>query len=49
MRVPLLDLTRQHERVREAVASRVQAVFDSQQFILGQTVADFEKAFCDFT
>ena len=49
MRVPLLDLTRQHERVREAVASRVQAVFDSQQFILGQAVADFEKAFCDFT
>ena len=49
MRVPLLDLTRQHERVREAVASRVQAVFESQQFILGQTVADFEKAFCDYT
>lgn len=49
MRVPLLDLTRQHERVREAVASRVQAVFDRQQFILGQTVADFEQAFCDYT
>jgi len=49
VRVPFLDLTRQHERVREAVASRVQTVFDSQQFILGPTVAEFEKAFCDYT
>jgi len=49
VRVPLLDLTRQHDRVREAVASRVQAVFDSQQFILGPTVAEFEKAFCEYT
>ena len=48
MRVPLLDLTRQHGRVREAVANRVQAVFDSQQFILGRTVEDFEKSFCDY-
>jgi dTDP-4-amino-4,6-dideoxygalactose transaminase len=49
VRVPLLDLTRQHGRVREAVAARVRAVFESQQFILGRTVEDFEKAFCDST
>ncbi len=49
MRVPLLDLTRQHERVREAVETRVKAVFDSQQFILGRTVEEFEEAFCEFT
>jgi dTDP-4-amino-4,6-dideoxygalactose transaminase len=41
----MLDLTRQHARVRAAVAARVQAVFDSQQFILGQTVEEFETAF----
>ncbi len=48
MRVPLLDLTRQKERVGAAVSTKVQAVFDSQQFILGRTVEDFEKAFCDY-
>jgi dTDP-4-amino-4,6-dideoxygalactose transaminase len=49
VRVPLLDLARQHERVREAVETRVRAVFESQQFILGRTVEEFEKAFCEFT
>ncbi len=48
MRVPLLDLTRQHERVREAVETRVSAVFESQQFILGRCVEEFEDAFCEF-
>ena len=48
MRVPLLDLTRQHQQVGAAVATKVQAVFDSQQFILGRTVEDFEKAFADY-
>lgn len=48
MRVPLLDLTRQHERVGEAVEARVKPVFATQQFILGRTVEDFEKAFCDY-
>jgi dTDP-4-amino-4,6-dideoxygalactose transaminase len=49
VRVPLLDLARQHERVREAVESRIRSVFDSQQFILGRTVEEFEEAFCAFT
>jgi len=49
VRVPLLDLARQHERVREAVETRVKTVFDSQQFILGRTVEEFEQAFCEFT
>jgi dTDP-4-amino-4,6-dideoxygalactose transaminase len=49
VRVPLLDLTREPARVREAVDVRVKAVFDSQQFILGRTVEDFEKAFCEAT
>lgn len=49
MRVPLLDLAREYERVRAAVETRVRAVFDAQQFILGKTVEDFERAFCEFT
>jgi dTDP-4-amino-4,6-dideoxygalactose transaminase len=49
VRVPLLDLAREYERVRAAVETRVRAVFDAQQFILGRTVEDFERAFCEFT
>jgi dTDP-4-amino-4,6-dideoxygalactose transaminase len=49
VRVPLLDLTREPARVREAIDARVKPVFDSQQFILGRTVEDFEKAFCEIT
>lgn len=48
MRVPLLDLTRQYALVRDEVSRRVEAIFDSQQFVLGRTVEDFEKAFCDY-
>jgi dTDP-4-amino-4,6-dideoxygalactose transaminase len=48
VRVPLLDLTRQRERVREAVEARARAVFESQQFILGLTVEEFEGAFGEF-
>ena len=46
--MPLLDLTRQAERVRAAVEARVSAVFASQQFILGSTVEAFERSICQF-
>jgi Predicted pyridoxal phosphate-dependent enzyme apparently involved in regulation of cell wall biogenesis len=49
VRVPLLDLTREPAPVREAVEARVRAVFDTRQFILGRTVEEFEKAFCELT
>lgn len=45
MRVPLLDLTRQHALVRDEVAARVADLFESQQFILGAAVSGFEEAF----
>ncbi|MFA7343202.1 MAG: DegT/DnrJ/EryC1/StrS family aminotransferase [Terrimicrobiaceae bacterium] len=48
MRVPLLDLTRQHALVKGAVAARVERLFESQQFILGAAVEEFELAFRDF-
>lgn len=47
MRVPLLDLTRQHPQVADEVAARLAALFSSQQFILGAAVEDFEAAFRD--
>lgn len=45
MRVPLLDLTRQHTLVKEDVLSRVTKLFELQQFILGPAVEEFESAF----
>lgn len=47
MRVPLLDLTRQHPLVAEDISARLGALFTSQQFILGAAVENFEAAFRD--
>jgi len=43
MRVPLLDLRRQYAQVREEIVRALERVCDSQQFILGPEVAQFEK------
>jgi dTDP-4-amino-4,6-dideoxygalactose transaminase len=44
MGVPLLDLKAQHVALREDVVKAATAVLDSQQFILGPVVADFESS-----
>lgn len=49
MKVPLLDLVAQHQTIREDVMAAVTRVFDSQQFVMGAEVADFERevgAYC---
>ncbi len=46
--VPLLDLTKQHAAIRDAVLPRVTQVIDAQQFILGPVVAEFEAAMTAF-
>ena len=43
--VPLFDLKDQFASVREAVAARLDATLDSQQFTLGPEVAELEQAF----
>ena len=43
MPVPLLDLTRQYEPLREEIRQAVDRVCDSQRFILGAEVEDFER------
>ena len=43
MPVPLLDLTRQYEPLREEFRSAIDRVCDSQRFILGSEVEDFER------
>ena len=43
MPVPLLDLTRQYEALREEIRQAIDRVCDSQRFILGAEVEDFER------
>ncbi|MEZ6057251.1 MAG: DegT/DnrJ/EryC1/StrS family aminotransferase [Planctomycetaceae bacterium] len=48
--VPMIDLTEQHQAIRDDIQAAVLDIFDSQKFILGETVADFEAqvaAYCD--
>ncbi len=44
MPVPMLDLARQYEPLREELAQALLGVLDSRQFILGGSVAAFEQA-----
>jgi dTDP-4-amino-4,6-dideoxygalactose transaminase len=46
--VPLLDLKEQHATIRAEVVARLLEVVESQQFILGPVVADFERAVSEF-
>ena len=43
MRVPLLDLQRQYAPLREEILAVIARLCDSQQFILGNEVAGFER------
>jgi len=43
LEVPLLDLKAQYASIREEVTEATDAVFESQQFILGRNVAAFEE------
>jgi dTDP-4-amino-4,6-dideoxygalactose transaminase len=46
--VPLLDLTRQYQALREPIQAALTRVTESQRFILGDTVEDFEKRFAAY-
>jgi dTDP-4-amino-4,6-dideoxygalactose transaminase len=46
--VPLLDLSRQYARIREEVLVKIQMVCDSQHFVLGEAVAEFERRAAEF-
>lgn len=43
MSVPLLDLTRQYKPLREEIRQAIDRICDSQRFILGAEVEDFER------
>lgn len=44
MRVPFVDLTSQYKMLRDEMRAAVDAVFETQQFVMKQNVSDFEKA-----
>ncbi len=48
MNVPLLDLKAQYATIKEEIMAEVNAVFDSQYFILGSTVSNFEKETAEY-
>src|SRR5579872_821814 len=45
--IPLLDLTRQYQPLREPIQAAISAVIESQRFILGAGVEHFERRFAD--
>ena len=46
--IPLLDLTRQYQPLREPIQTAISAVIESQRFILGAGVEHFEQRFADY-
>ncbi|HBB89348.1 MAG TPA: transcriptional regulator [Blastocatellia bacterium] len=49
MRVPLIDLSGQHESLRPNLLEAVARVIDSQQFVLGPEVASLEEAIAGYS
>jgi dTDP-4-amino-4,6-dideoxygalactose transaminase len=45
--VPFVDLSRQHQPLREAIAAAVNATIAQSDFVLGKAVAEFEAHFAD--
>jgi dTDP-4-amino-4,6-dideoxygalactose transaminase len=46
--IPLLDLTRQYQPLREPIQAALARVIESQRFILGSEVERFEKRFAEY-
>ena len=48
MRVPLLDLRAQHDTIRTEIAAALRDVVESQYFVLGPTVDEFERRIAEW-
>jgi len=48
MDIPLVDLKRQYEFVKEEIADKIEKVLRSTQYILGEEVEKFEKEFANY-
>ena len=49
MSVPFLDFSAAHAPIREEMRAAFTAIYDSNWFVTGQALADFERAFAHFT
>src|SRR5439155_3465553 len=49
MRVPLLDLSEQYRALAAPIRQQIDEVLQTQRFILGPKVEQFERALCDYT
>jgi dTDP-4-amino-4,6-dideoxygalactose transaminase len=49
MHVPLLDLKKQYEPLRERIRAKIDEIADSQHFILGPEVESLEREVCAYT
>jgi dTDP-4-amino-4,6-dideoxygalactose transaminase len=49
MTVPLLDLSEQYRTLAAPIRQQIDEVLQSQRFILGPKVEQFERALCDYT
>ena len=48
MHVPFLDLKRVYKNIKTEIDGAIQTVLESQQFILGQAVEEFENKMADY-
>ena len=48
MEVPLLDLKKQYDKIRDEIMLACQEVFESQRFILGPKVEEFERRIAEY-
>ena len=48
MKVPLLDLKVQYQSIKNEILAATETVYESQYFILGQTVSDLEQAIAQY-
>ena len=46
--VPMIDLVEQHQSIRADVFAAVEQVLDSQKFVLGEVVEQFEQEVADY-
>lgn len=49
MKIPFLSFSPQHDPIREEVMAAIGRVYDSQWYVLGQHVRDFEAAYSSFS
>ena len=49
MKVPLLDLKKQYEKIKDEVMSAAEEIFDSQQFIFGPKLKELEERIAEYS